>query len=156
LILKATIQSALTRIKKRLTGLIASKIDTRSGSVGERGERIAEQHLKRSGYRILFRSYRTSLGEIDLVVLSKTRTGAKQIVFVEVKAWTNPGEGGPSDAVDDRKQERLTRLALEFLKKHRLLDCPARFDVVEVVLNPLSVRHFENAFEATGKYQWFS
>ena len=152
----ASIQSAWSQCRKLIKSLIATRIDTETGSVGQRGERIAEQLLKRAGYRILFRSYRTSLGEIDLVALGKTRTGAKQIVFVEVKAWSSPSEGGPSDAVDDRKQERLTRLALEFLKKHRLLDCPARFDVVEVILNPPSTRHFENAFEATGKFQWYS
>jgi putative endonuclease len=153
---KLGIQNVWSQFRKLIASLVESKIDTESGSVGQRGERIAEQYLKQAGYRILFRGYRTQLGEIDLIALGKRRTGAKQIVFVEVKAWSTPSQGGPADAVDERKQERLTKLALEFLKTHRLLDCPARFDVVEVILNPPSTRHFENAFEAVGNYQWYS
>jgi len=154
--LRASLKKIWTKFKTAFLSLSHPNLDTESGSVGQRGERIAELFLKKAGYRILFRSYRTSLGEIDLVALGNTRTHAKQIVFVEVKAWSSPGEGGPSDAVDDRKQERLTKLALEFLKKFRLLECPARFDVIEVILNPRSIRHYENAFEATGKFQWYS
>ena len=125
-------------------------------SVGTRGEAIAADFLRRRGLKILYRSYRSPLGEIDLIALDRTRRFQKTVVFVEVKTWSTPSQGGPSNAVDKHKQERLTRLALEFLKKHHLLERPARFDVVQVILNPLSVRHFENAFEATGKYQWFS
>jgi len=154
--LRESLERAWSKLKSAYLAMSPQSRNTEIGSVGERGERIAEQFLKQSGYRILFRSYRTSLGEIDLIALGKTRTRVKQIVFVEVKAWSSPGEGGPSDAVDDRKQERLTKLALEFLKKFRLLECPARFDVIEVILNPRSIRHYENAFEATGKFQWYS
>jgi len=154
--LRKSLESVWSKLRSTYLSLSPQSRNTESGSVGQRGERIAEQFLKQSGYRILFRSYRTALGEIDLIALGKTRTRAKQIVFVEVKAWSNPSEGGPSDAVDQRKQERLTKLALEFLKKFRLLECPSRFDVVEVILNPRSIRHYENAFEATGKFQWYS
>ncbi len=106
--------------------------------------------------KILHQGYRSPLGEIDLVALDRSDRKRPTLVFVEVKTWSNSAQGGPADAVDDRKQERLTRLALEYLKRYHLLERSARFDVVQVILEPLSIRHFANAFEATGKYQWFS
>jgi putative endonuclease len=126
-------------------------------SVGQRGERLAAEFLKKIGYRILFQGYRSSLGELDIIALDETHRGRSTVVFVEVKTWTKPfREGGPADAVDQRKQQKLTRLALEFLKTHGLMESQARFDVVEVILEPQTIRHFVNAFEATGKNQWFS
>lgn len=123
---------------------------------GAKGEKLAAEFLRRKGYRILERGRRNWLGEIDLIAVDESDRRRRTIVFVEVKTWTHAGEGGPSDAVDADKQQRLTRLALEYLKSHHLLEASARFDVVEVTLDAKSIRHFPNAFEATGKYQWFS
>jgi putative endonuclease len=135
-------------------------IQSRMGStysVGAAGEQFAAVFLKKEcGYVILKRGYRNWLGEIDIIALDKKRGSHGTIVFVEVKTWTHPSEGSPADAVDQNKQERLTRLALEFLKSRRLLEASARFDVVEVILSPRSVRHFQNAFEPTGRFQWFA
>jgi putative endonuclease len=125
-------------------------------STGKRGERLAADYLRRKGFRIIKQGRQNWLGEIDIVAVDVRNRRRRTVVFVEVKTWSFPSQGGPSDAVDEAKQTRLTRLALDFLKSHKLLESPARFDVVEVVLNPLSIRHFENAFEAVGKYQWFS
>jgi putative endonuclease len=141
---------------EKLIGSIWQKTIANKSSVGARGEELAEEFLRKQGMKILHRSYRSPIGEIDIIALDVSDRSRRTIVFVEVKTWTSPAQGGPADAVDERKQERLTRLALEFLKRHRLLENPARFDVVQVILEPFSLRHFPNAFEATGKYQWFS
>jgi putative endonuclease len=58
------------------------------------------------------------------------------------------------------KQRKLTELALEFLKKHNLLDHSARFDVIAVTwpkhqVEP-TVEHFRNAFEPPGRFQMFA
>lgn len=134
----------------------ARSIGETEESTGRRGEKHAVSHLRQQGLRILHQGYRSWLGEIDIIALDARVRQRKVLVFVEVKTWSRPSEGGPSDAVDQEKQQRLTRLALEFMKSRRLLDCSARFDVVEVILAPLSIRHFPDAFEATGSYQWFS
>ncbi len=123
---------------------------------GARGEKAAADFLRRKGYRIIEHGRLNWLGEIDLIAVDESDRRRRVIVFVEVKTWSKTGEGGPSDAVDDLKQQRLTRLALEYLKSHHLLEAAARFDVVEVILETKTIRHFPNAFEATGKYQWFS
>lgn len=112
---------------------------------GSRSERAAERHLRRLGHQVLARNWRCPLGELDLV----TRDQA-HIVFVEVRS----SEGDvsvPLASVDAKKQARLVRLALAFLKQHGLMDRPARFDVV-VVSWPAHVRqaaihHFSHAFD---------
>ncbi len=144
-------------LKWKLSQLGIQSRAARTDSVGMTGERLAANYLKREcGYVILKRGYRNWLGEIDLIAFDKKHGSHGTLIFVEVKTWTHPSEGSPADAVDQNKQERLTRLALEFLKSRRLLEASARFDVVEVILSPRSVRHFQNAFEPTGKFQWFS
>ncbi len=59
--------------------------------LGRWGERVAEEHLRQRGYRILARSHRSLLGEIDLIV----RDG-DWVVFVEVKTRTGSAKGHPS------------------------------------------------------------
>ena len=127
--------------------------------IGPRGENIAADYLRRKGLRILERGYASKTGEIDIIALDQ-----QTLVFVEVKTWQRPAEGGPSDAVDHIKQGRLTQTALGYLKQHSLLENRARFDVIQIVIdavpgrpsNPPEIRHFENAFEATGRFQMFS
>ncbi len=48
--------------------------------LGRTGERLAERHLRRSGYRLLARNFRAAGAEIDLVAAE-----GDTIVFVEVK-----------------------------------------------------------------------
>lgn len=122
--------------------------------LGYRGEQEAARYLERLGYRILARGHRQRLGEIDLVALD-----GQTLVFVEVKTWRRGDVGDPSEAVDERKQERLTRAALVYLKRRGLLEHPARFDVVSIVWQDAQsqpqIRHFINAFEAVGKWQMY-
>jgi putative endonuclease len=96
-------------------------------TLGQRGEVAAARYLRRHGYKILARSDHFGPGELDLVALDR-----KTIVFVEVKTRQSQQAGHPSDAVDEIKQRRLTRLAVSFLKRHQLLECPARFDVIAI------------------------
>lgn len=126
-----------------------------AGWLGDEGERLAARFLRRQGYRILARRYRTALGEIDLVA----RDGSC-IVFVEVKTRRTALAGQPYEAVDRAKQAQLTRLALAFLKRYRLLEQSARFDVVSIVWEGASdepqIVHYKNAFEPPGRGQMFA
>jgi putative endonuclease len=126
-----------------------------AGWLGDEGERLAARYLRRKGYKILARRYRTALGELDLVA----RDG-DCIVFIEVKTRRDELAGQPHEAVDARKQAQLTRLALAFLKRYRLLEQPARFDVVSIIWEGISrepqIVHYQNAFEPPGRGQMFS
>jgi len=121
----------------------------RPKSLGYLGERAAEKFLKRCGYKIVARGLRLPTGELDLVAVD-----GRTVVFVEVKTRSSAHFGQPAEAVDDYKQMRLTRAALGYLKRHGLLECRSRFDVVAVDWpagrDKPRVEHFKNAFEAVG------
>lgn len=123
------------------------------GSLGKRGERLAEKHFRKIGYRIVARSFRTQLGEIDLIAAR-----AKEVVFVEVKTRSSDDFGGPELAVDRVKRRRVTRLATQFLKSHKLTDVAVRFDIVAIAWPQQGshakpeLRHHEAAFEAEGPW----
>jgi putative endonuclease len=124
-------------------------------ALGRRGEDAAARHLARLGYVIVARSHRDNIGEIDLVAVD-----GRTVVFVEVKTRTSHDAGHPADAVDMAKQRRLTRLALSYMKRHDLLECSARFDVVAVTW-PVgrgrpTIEHYRNAFEPVGFDGMFS
>ena len=112
-------------------------------STGKRGEEIALRHLEKNGYHILERRFRTRFGEIDLIA-----DEGGDLVFVEVKTRTGRSFGSPEEAVDQRKQRRLVRLASAYLQKRHWEDRSCRFDVVAVVLipgEPEQVRVFRDA-----------
>jgi putative endonuclease len=73
------------------------------------------------------------------------------LVFVEVKTRAGRRFGEPAEAVTPAKQRRMVRLASEYLVRHRLPDCPCRFDVVSVDAGatPPAVEVIRNAFDAT-------
>ena len=123
--------------------------------LGDRGERAAVRYLKKQGFRIIAKRYRNSFGEVDIIAQD-----GKATVFVEVKTRTSTNDGQPFEAVDLRKQEKITRIALAWLKKHDRLEQPARFDVVSILWpderGEPQIQHFRNAFEATGRGQFFS
>jgi putative endonuclease len=114
----------------------------------------AAKYLRRKGYRIVAHSDRSALGELDLVAVD-----GRTVVFVEVKTRQSCAAGGPEEAVDQRKEQRLTRAALAFLKAHDLLEQSARFDVIAVTWPPgakrPTIEHFQHAFEAVGRGQMF-
>jgi putative endonuclease len=124
-------------------------------TLGQRGEAAAARYVRRRGYKILARSDRFGPGEIDLVALDRDR-----IVFIEVKTRQSQEMGHPAEAVDEQKQRRLARLAVTFLKRHGLLECPARFDVIAVTWpdgkrRPV-IEHMPNAFDSAGKWEFYS
>jgi putative endonuclease len=112
--------------------------------LGKEGERLAEQYLKKKGYKIVERNYRCRGAELDLIVLDR-----RVIVFVEVKTRTGHGFGSPFEAVEFRKQQKMIQAAQYFLNERKLHQRDARFDVVGISWpgdEPL-VEHIENAFE---------
>ena len=124
-------------------------------SLGQRGEKLAAKYLRRKGYKIIARDERSGLGELDLVALD-----GQTVVFIEVKTRRSSDFGHPAEAVTHDKQRRMTRLAVTWLKRHRLLESSARFDVVAITWPDGSrtptIEHYPNAFEAVGKWGFYS
>lgn len=114
--------------------------------LGRRGEELAARHLKKIGCKVLERNMANSVGELDLVALD-----GSTVVVVEVKTRSKTIRA-PREAVDFRKQHKLTLTTALFLQSRGWSDRPVRFDVIEVVCPPGSapiVNHIKNAFEAT-------
>jgi putative endonuclease len=119
---------------------------------GARGEKTAAKYLRRRGYKILLKNFRSGKAEVDIVARHKD-----WLVFVEVKTRKTEQFGAPSEAVDREKHRNLSKAALDYL---RLLDNPPihfRFDVVEVVQRdgvrtPDAVRLIQNAFDLSEPY----
>ena len=112
--------------------------------LGRNGEDIAADFLKKSGYKILVKNYKTRLGEIDIIAKDKDT-----LCFVEVKTRSSDRFGLPQEAVSGFKQRQLTRVALSFLKEKKLLEQKARFDVISIMCSDDSggVNLIKDAFE---------
>ncbi len=111
-------------------------------SFGHKGEDIAINFLKQKGYKILKRNYITPLGEADIIVKDKDT-----IVFVEVKTRSSDAFGQPFEAVNFRKQEKLKKTALYYLKSYQI-ELPVRFDIVSIVHcdGKAEINHIKEAF----------
>ena len=123
-----------------------SKMSQSRIKVGKIGEALAVEHFKAQGYEIRAQNYRTRSGEIDLIVQR-----GKRVVFVEVKTRRSSKFGAPQAAVTPAKQKQISKIALNYLQTHNLLDVPCQFDVVAIILSweceLVKLQHIENAFE---------
>ena len=112
-------------------------------NTGAWGERLAAGYLFLHGYRILERNYRFGRYELDIVARERR---SNTLVFVEVKTRSAADHGLPREAVGPQKRLFLTRAAQGYMKRHGILDAPARFDVVEVYTKPIRIVHLISAF----------
>jgi len=114
--------------------------------LGKSGEDLACRELEGRGYAIIARRYRAHAGEIDIIA----RDGAT-LVFVEVKTRDGHQFGDAAEAITAWKRRRITRVALDYMMRHHVGDCPCRFDVVSIHVDSGApvVELFQNAFEAT-------
>lgn len=117
--------------------------DTRK-QFGKRGEELAVSFLRKKGYRVIERNFRTRTGEIDIIAKHRGR-----IVFVEVKTRKSGRYGDPKFAVNAQKKRKISMVALEYLKKYHTMQTPARFDVVTIQSSKAeeTVEIIPNAFE---------
>lgn len=115
---------------------------------GRIGEEEAAAYLLRHGYSVLERNFRNYLGEIDIIAEQKG-----VICFIEVRTRRGGlAHENAAASIDRRKQARLSRLALSFLKEKGFLERRARFDVVSVSLENKDVVLYQDAFALADHY----
>lgn len=119
-------------------------------SLGKRGEDLACDELRRLGYTILDRRFRTRGGELDVVA----RDG-DVVVFVEVKARSDRRFGSPFEAITWRKRQRLSAMATSYLCLKRLVGVACRFDVVSVIerRSGPAIEVVRNAFDVESRHR---
>lgn len=111
-------------------------------SKGDFGEDTACKYIKKNGYKILGKNFRTKFGEIDLIGIDNDT-----ICFIEVKARSSSDYGSPEQFVTKRKQERLWKTASIYINKNTLEFGNYRFDVISVDLENEEIEIFKNAFQ---------
>ncbi len=112
---------------------------TRKRLLGERGEKMAAEHLTRQGLVLVDRNWRCDAGEIDLVL----RDGMT-LVICEVKTRSSLDFGSPLEAVTQVKVDRLRRLSVRWLRVHDAHPDEIRIDMVGVLAvpgRPVEIEH---------------
>src|SRR5579863_9302983 len=113
---------------------------------GRRGEEAAYFYLRRLGYVMVARNFRSSRrrGEIDLIGWDKD-----VLCFIEVKTRTTHDVKPAEAAVDRDKQRSLAAVARDYLR-HLPASCPWRFDVLSIYYeqhhSTPTFELFQNAF----------
>jgi putative endonuclease len=109
--------------------------------LGERGEALALEHLRSSGYQIVVANFSLPIGrntrdaivnaEIDIVAYDEAT-----LCFIEVKTRASDDFAPPQANVDRRKQRQIARAARGYRRMFGLMDAPYRYDVITVVAKP--------------------
>lgn len=115
---------------------------------GRLGEEKALSFLQNSGYKILDRNVRIrKFGEIDIIAEENG-----QLVFIEVKNRNSLTFGFPQESIIRKKQQRMVRLALMYIKKRNLKLKNVRFDVLAIF--QLKCELIKNAFNPDNFYKY--
>ena len=117
--------------------------------IGQRGEEEAYFFLRKRGYIMVARNFRSPhyRGEIDLIGWNRD-----VLCFIEVKTRTTHDVKPAEAAVDREKQKSLSLVARDYLR-HLPPSCQWRFDIVTVYYDQRSSHPafelFQNAFAVT-------
>lgn len=96
--------------------------------VGALAEQRACHFLQAHGLKLITQNYRSTFGEIDLVMQDK-----KEIVFVEVRSRASNHYGSASESVNALKQQKIIKTSLLFLQQRNWLNnITCRFDVIGI------------------------
>ncbi len=114
-------------------------------ALGEYGERLVAEYLKRQGYRIVAANFiapighsrdgRRITGEIDIVAYDEL-TRPFTLAFIEVKTRSSDEIAAPETAVDIRKQRQIIRAARVYRRGAEVSEEPYRYDVASVIVKP--------------------
>ena len=102
--------------------------------LGKAGEKMAQEYLKKIGYRILACNVKLKRDEIDVIAYDPAE---KMMVFVEVKTRTASSDAYPiRSAVTAHKRHCLLR-AIRRWSIQKEYDGPGRLDVICVEKNQI-------------------
>ena len=96
---------------------------------GISGEKLAQDFLRKQGYRIIETNYRCPEGEIDIVARHKDC-----LIFTEVRTKRSLEFGSPEESITPAKKERMRATAYYYQQTHNNLPSLWRIDVVAVEL----------------------
>jgi len=106
-------------------------------TLGQLGESMAVNYLKKHKYSIVETNFRTRFGEIDIIAQE-----GDILVFVEVKTRSGKDFGLPQEAVGFKKQNKMVRMALKYVSDHQYKDT-WRIDVVAILFEKKEFKNIE-------------
>ncbi len=142
------VKNLLEKLKASLIG----KLQPEHLRRGELGERAAKKFLQQQGFKFLAANFDSGRGETDLIF----RDG-DCLVFAEVKTRSSENWSRPAAAVNAARRKRLSKCALDYLRKLKNPQIKIRFDIVEVLLadgEVREVRHLPNTFNLSKPYRY--
>jgi putative endonuclease len=97
--------------------------------VGRRGEEAAFFYLRRNGFIVVARGWRSGKvrGDLDLVAWENMT-----LCFIEVKTRTSRSFATADAAVDQEKIQTLRRMARQYLQAMPMVPDQVRFDVLSI------------------------
>ena len=109
--------------------------------LGQEGEQLAADYLKKSGWKILETNYRFRRSEIDLIASKKDL-----LIFVEVKTRSSTAYGLPEQFVDEKKADNIMKAANHYIREHDWKS-NIRFDIISIIKKVrMELEHIEDAF----------
>lgn len=111
-------------------------------NLGKISEELVANLLQKDRFVILKQNYKRFFGEIDIIAKKDDI-----IVFVEVKARTNPKKS-MYELVTPAKQQKIIKVAQEFIAHNNFENMTYRFDVALVKCqgNKKEISYISNAF----------
>lgn len=111
------------------------------------GEAKGLSYIKKHGYKVLARNFRTAFGEIDIIAKD-----GRTLCFLEVKFRAGGSFGGPAEAVNRAKQLKIIKSALQYIKANDFGKGSFRFDALLIGPDEKDVELIKNAFSSSGRY----
>ena len=99
--------------------------------IGDLYEDLAIKFLMKHGFSIIYKNYRRSFGEIDIIAEKHSI-----IHFIEVKSVSRVtlGKGiRPEDHVTHEKINKISQTAQYFLDEHELYDTRCQIDLITIL-----------------------
>lgn len=113
----------------------------RNKETGKKGEKLAQDYLKKQGYEIIETNKRFSrFCEIDIIAKDKDT-----LVFCEVKTRSSDFCGSPFEAITKNKYENIKTGLFTYIQETKIKYKNFRIDAVSIILNPeVKINHLKN------------
>ena len=114
-------------------------------AMGEKGEKLAIDYLKKENYDIIDTNWHCQWGEIDIIAKSGSTW-----VFCEVKTRTSTHTQQAFMSITARKQKKMIASAQQYLHDHDLDDAIWRIDAIGIAINKQNapkIDHVEDALD---------
>ncbi len=98
--------------------------------IGYFGEKLAQNYLKRKGYKIIEANVKTSYKEIDIIARQKD-----MLVFVEVKTRTSQSFGKANEGIGYYKLQNLKKAITYYLSRNDKFNQNFRLDLIAIDIN---------------------